>query len=90
MIRLLAARVQRDIDAADALGVIATPGFYLEGNFISDLPASLNEFQNLIQSELDQVDDVFRLNRLNGQLLVRDSEALDFETTPSLRICRSA
>ncbi len=77
----LAARVQRDVDAADGLGISATPGFYLDGNFVSELPASQEEFSNLIQSELDQVDDVFRLNRFNGQLLVRDSSALDYEST---------
>ena len=82
----LADRVQRDADAADELQATGTPTFFLQGNKLSELPNSLNEFSNLIQTELDQVDAAFRLNRKTGQLLVRDGAALDFETTTSLNV----
>ncbi len=78
----LAARVQRDLDATVSLGLSATPSFFLDGTQLTDLPGNLAEFQNVIQAQVDQVDHVFTLDRLTGELTVRDSDALDFESTP--------
>jgi VCBS repeat-containing protein len=82
----LAARVQRDRDAATQLGATTTPAIYLAGEVLSQLPSTFDEFRGLIQTQLDQVDDVFRINAATGQILVRDSAALDFETTPTFQL----
>jgi protein-disulfide isomerase len=78
----LTTRVQRDLDAAIALGGAGAPTFFLQGVKITN-PASQSAFNTLIQNAIDAVDDVFTLNRQTGQIRVLDSAALDFETTPN-------
>ena len=68
------------------MGASATPTFYLQGTKLAELPNSLAAFSTEIQAALDQVDDVFALDRTTGQLTVRDPLALDFETTPTLTL----
>ncbi len=78
----LADRVNRDADAAATLGFSGTPTFVLEGQSITP-SADANAFIALVQAELDVLDDVFSIDRLTGDLFVRDTAALDFETTPT-------
>lgn len=78
-------RVQRDIDAATGLGNTSTPTFYLEGQLIAN-PADQSAFESLIQSEVNQVTDVFAVNRQTGVISVRDSASLDFETTAAFQL----
>lgn len=85
----LADRVARDADAAAGLQAPGTPTFYLNGQQITN-PSSLQDFQTLIQDEIDDVDDVFSLDRLTGEITVRDSAALDFETNPSFLLTINA
>ena len=78
----VADRVTRDSDAAGTLGATGTPTFFLNGEQISN-PGSQATFDALIQTEVDQNTDVFSLDRQTGEIFVRDSAALDFETMPS-------
>ncbi len=78
-------RVQRDLDAATALGDLSTPTFYLNGNLLAN-PTTEADFAILVQSELGFITDVFAINRLTGAVTVRDSSALDYETTPILTL----
>jgi protein-disulfide isomerase len=85
----LAARVTRDADAAASLGTSATPTFFLNGQQITN-PGSQAAFDAVVQAEVDQIDDVFRLNRQTGDTIVADSAALDFETSPSFSLVVNA
>ena len=76
------ARINRDVDAAAALGTSITPTFYLNGQLVAN-PGGLEEFTPLIQAEVDANDDTFSLDRRSGEIFVADSSALDFETTPT-------
>ena len=75
-------RVQRDADNAITLGASGTPSFYVNGQAVTSLPGNLSEFQSLIQTEVDAVEDTFALDRLTGQMTVADPSELDFETEP--------
>jgi len=75
-------RVTRDMDAAATLGVPGTPAFYLNGQQITN-PATVDDFADLIEAELDSLDDVFAIDRQTGEITVADSAALDFETSPT-------
>ena len=81
----LAARVQRDLDAAVALGSTGAPTFFLNGVKLTN-PASLANFETLIQTEINADNSVFTIDSLTGRISVRDSAALDFETTPSFTL----
>ena len=83
------ARIQRDRDAGAALGIASTPTFFINGQQTAN-PNTIEAFTPLIQNELDATDDVFRLNRQTGEITVRDSAALDFETTPSFTLTVNA
>ncbi len=85
----LSDRVQRDVDAATSLGATATPTFYLMGELITN-PADQSAFASLIQSEINQVADVFAVNRQTGVVTVRDEFELDFETTPQFQLAVQA
>ena len=74
--------MQRDADNAITLGASGTPSFYVNGQAVTSLPGNLSEFQSLIQSEVDAVEDTFALDRLTGQMTVADPSELDFETEP--------
>ena len=86
----LADRVQRDLDAVTALGGTGTPTFFLNGERLVSNPGSLEDFAALVQVEVDATDDVFRINRETGAIIVRDSSALDFETTSSFSLAVNA
>lgn len=80
-------RVQRDFDAVTTLLSgqlnIGTPTFFLQGAQITMNPPTMQEFSDVIQNALDAVDDTFALNRITGEITVRDPALLDFETNPS-------
>jgi hypothetical protein len=78
----LTTRVQRDLDAATALGVPGTPTFYVNGVQTPN-PGSAAGFMPIIEAARDAVDDAFSLNRQTGQIRVRDSAQFDFETNPT-------
>lgn len=77
------ARILRDRDAATALNVPGTPGFFLDGQLITT-PSSESEFSALISAARDAYDEPFVINRQSGEILVADSSALDFETSPNI------
>ena len=67
---MIAARVQRDMDAAAHLGVTSTPTFFLNGQKLNGPPASVSGFGALVQTAVDQNVAAFSLNRLTGELRV--------------------
>lgn len=85
----VAARITRDADAAASIGATGTPTFFLNGQQITN-PGSQAAFDAVIQAEVDQINDVFSLNRQTGEVLVANSAALDFETTPSFSLVVNA
>jgi hypothetical protein len=76
------ARVQRDLDAGNALGITGTPTFYVNGVQTAN-PGSAADFTPIIEAARDAVDNAFSLNRQTGEIRVRDSLQLDFETNRS-------
>ncbi len=85
----VADRVQRDVDDVLTLGGTGTPTFFLNGQFIAN-PASLTAFSALIQTEVDATNDIFEVDRETGEIIVRDSSSLDFESTPSFTLTVNA
>lgn len=79
-------RVNRDLNDAQSLGLNATPTLFINGTEVETVPGDQASFDALIQAELDQVDDVFGLDRADGQIFVRDASQLDFDTTPTYSI----
>lgn len=66
-------RVQRDVDSASDLGLAATPSFRLNGRDpVSGSLPDFDDFVGLIQTEIDALTNPFALDRISGQLLVRD------------------
>ncbi len=85
-------RVQRDLNAVLNLGGTGTPTFFLNGSRLATPATSvaLSEMTGLIQSAMVADESVFNLNRQTGELFVRDSEALDFETMPNFTLTINA
>ncbi|MCA9149304.1 MAG: tandem-95 repeat protein, partial [Planctomycetales bacterium] len=79
----LLARVNRDLNVAQDLGLSATPSLYVNGTHLTTLPTTLAEFQTVVDTELDSLTSPFLVNRLTGQVLVRDGNLLDFATQPT-------
>jgi VCBS repeat-containing protein len=80
---VLVARVQRDLEDIVALGGTGTPTFYVNGTRVTELPADVQGYRDLVEDALEQFDDVFTINRRTGQIVVADADALDFSTTPT-------
>lgn len=72
-------RIDRDADIADMLGLNATPSFFLDGEQLADIPNDFDEFEALIEDQLDDFDEVFTLDRVTGEIFVANGAALDFE-----------
>lgn len=72
----LAARVQRDMDAASRMSVNATPTFFLNGQRLTSPPASVSGFGALIQTQLDQSTEPFVIDRATGQIRLVNPGAL--------------
>ena len=64
------------------MGATGTPTFYLNSEFLEDTPRDANEFEVLIQEELDDFDDTFLLGRLTGELSLTGSNPPNFESRP--------
>ncbi|MCP4191097.1 MAG: tandem-95 repeat protein [Planctomycetaceae bacterium] len=75
-------RVNRDRDAALELGATGTPTFYLNGEALEDVPSDFNDFEVLIQEELDDFDETFLLGRITGELSLTGSNPPNFESRP--------
>ena len=78
-------RINRDANSAASLGANATPTLFLNGEQI-DVPASVDAFSQLVQAEIDEADESFRINRVTGEVSVSGLAPLDFETTSSFTI----
>ncbi len=78
------ARINRDVQSATALNVQATPGVFLNGSPVSPLPNNQASLQDLVTAAKNSNTDVLALDRTNGDVYVRRSSGLDFETTPRL------
>ncbi|MCA9200306.1 MAG: tandem-95 repeat protein, partial [Planctomycetales bacterium] len=79
-------RIRRDQEVAPQIGATGTPTFFLQGEQLTDLPNDLNEFESLIEDELDLVTRPFSLDRRTGEISVRSATQLDFETNPSFTL----
>ena len=79
-------RVNRDLEAANTLGLNATPAFFLHGNRLEDLPDDLEDFRDTIQEELDDFDDTFVLNRVTGDLILTGTSPPNFENRSVLNV----
>jgi protein-disulfide isomerase len=75
------ARIQRDIDVANSLGAAGTPTFYLNGRSL-DLNDALDDFEELIDDELDDFDAPFVVNRLSGELFLAPDAVLNADSNP--------
>ncbi|MCA9085261.1 MAG: thioredoxin domain-containing protein [Planctomycetaceae bacterium] len=75
---VLTARINRDISDAAALGVTSTPTFFVNGTLTAATPTTNN-----IQTALQAQNPTFNLDRRSGALSVVNSNALDFELTPT-------
>ena len=81
------ARIQRDIDDAQALadrGVtsgLATPTFFFEGRFLSNNDA-LDDFAEIIEDELDDFDAPFVVDRLSGEIIAAPGVSFNASSTP--------
>lgn len=74
-----------DFDEAVGLGATGTPTFFLAGEQIAP-PSSEAAFEGLIQAEIDAIDAAFSVNRLTGEIFVRDASLLVPSTTVNLPI----
>lgn len=77
----IADRIQRDLDTVDALGLTATPSLFLEGREVSSSDA-FDDFEGRIESELDDFDAAFVINRDTGEITKSDGSNLNDETSP--------
>ncbi|MEM9660357.1 MAG: thioredoxin domain-containing protein, partial [Planctomycetota bacterium] len=76
-------RIQRDVDAAAALGLASTPSFFLNGQEIQ-ATSSVQAFADLIDAELASPQDAFVIDRFTGEIILANSAALDFDNQPSV------
>ena len=81
----LADRVDADATTAFDLGATGTPTFFVDGQRLTSLPGPVN-FPSTIQEHIDNIDDVFALNRDTGEIFVRDAAALTTATDFSLNV----
>ncbi len=65
----ISARIARDQNAAAALGIPGTPGFFVNGQFTTT-PTSLVEFSAVVAAERNDYIDPFVVNRVTGEVLV--------------------
>lgn len=79
----VAARVQRDMDAAARMSINATPTFFLNGEKVASPPASVAGFSNLIFNELAATTPAFVIDRITGDVLVSDNAQLNSVTQPT-------
>jgi len=77
------ARVQRDLQAANDLGLAGTPTFFLNGDklAINGMP---NELSTTLTTALNDADDPFSVNRTTGEIRVTGHTNLNFESTPRI------
>jgi VCBS repeat-containing protein len=78
----IAARVQRDVDAAGRLNATAAPVYYLNGEAV-DLEDAEDDFEEVIEDALQDFDRPFVIDRVTGDIFVADGSQLNFEATPS-------
>ena len=81
----LTARISRDITDAGILGATATPTFYVNGIRTAQTPTTSD-----VLAALQTSRPALTLDRRSGALTVFASEALDFETRPTLPVTITA
>ena len=69
------------IDVANSLGATGTPTFYLNDRSL-DLNDALDDFEELIDDELDDFDAPFVVNRLSGELFLAPGAVLNADSNP--------
>ncbi len=80
----LAERVAGDReDAVSGLGFTGTPSFVLNDFPTSFSSATQTELNDALQSAIDEVEIPFKIDRLTGEIRVRDGALLDYETNPT-------
>ncbi len=75
-------RINRDTDVArNDLGLTGTPSVFIQGSEFNSLVESALATE--ISDRLSEVTTPFAINRMTGEIRVRDSSILDFETQSS-------
>ncbi len=81
-------RIARDADEAnDDLGISSTPTAYLNDEIVSTNSLLTEEsFTTILQDELDSIVQPYSLDRLSGDIEVRDATQLDFANSAELTL----
>lgn len=77
----LDARVSFDVTEAQSLGITSVPSFFLQGSRLTN-PTSAAAFDQVIQDAVDALDEPFAINRLTGEIVLRDASLLDPVNSP--------
>ena len=80
------ASITADFNDALALGATATPTFFLQNERLTPNPASITDFEQLIQAEIDAADQPFDINRVTGEIIVRNAAAIVPSSTVTLPV----
>ena len=78
------ARITRDATAAAGLGATSTPSFFLNSEAID--PANSAQFEALIQTAVDAIDQAFSVDRETGEIVVTDGSLLNSVTQPIVNL----
>ena len=82
----LDAGITEDFNNALALGATATPSFFLQNERLSPNPSSLEDFQQLIQTEVDAASQPFGIDRSTGEIVVLNASAIVPSSTVTIPV----
>jgi protein-disulfide isomerase len=72
----LDARVSRDREEANGLGITSTPSFILQNQPFPN-PGTQQGFNDAVQQAIDDLDNPFSIDRDTGDIILRDNSLLD-------------
>ena len=81
----LDARVTRDRDEAEGLGIVSTPSFILQNEPLAN-PGTVEGFEQAINDQLSALTSPVTIDRRTGQIILRDNTLLDNANTPEITL----
>ncbi|MDG2014264.1 MAG: thioredoxin domain-containing protein [Pirellulaceae bacterium] len=81
----LDARVTRDRDEAEGLGIVSTPSFILQNEPFTN-PGTVEGFEQAINEQLNALTNPVTLDRRTGELVLRDRSLLDSANSPEITL----